>query len=136
MMFRRTRNLRRTAASERGAAAVEFALVLPALLLLVLGMIEFSRVYNVQISLSNAAREGARTMAIENDPGEAKLAASLAAPSVVNPVLAPGDVTVSPADCAAGSAATVTINYDVQLLTGYFGLTLPLTGKGAMLCGG
>lgn len=136
MMFRRTAISRRTATHERGAAAVEFALVLPVLILLVLGVIEFSRVYNVQISLSNAAREGARTMAIQNDPVGAKLAASLAAPSVSNPALAPGNVTVSPANCAAGSTATVTINYDVQLLTGYFGLTLPLTGKGAMLCGG
>ncbi len=121
---------------ERGAAAVEFALVLPVLLLLVLGMIEFSRVYNVQISLSNAAREGARSMAIHNNPTQARAAASLAAPSVTSPVLTTGNITVSPTDCTAGSTATVTINYDVQLLTGYFGLTLPLTGKGVMLCGG
>ena len=126
---------RRTVTSDRGAAAVEFALVLPLLLLLVLGVIEFSRVYNVQISLSNAAREGARTMAIHNDPARAKTAASLAAPSV-NPALTTGDVTVSPAACAAGSAVTVTIDYEVDLLTGYFGVTLPLTGKGVMQCGG
>ena len=120
---------------DRGAAAVEFALVLPLLLLLVLGMIEFSRVYNVQISLSNAAREGARTMAIHNDTARAKTAASLAAPSV-NPAVTTGDVTVSPADCATGSAVTVTIDYEVDLLTGYFGVKLPLTGKGVMQCGG
>lgn len=120
---------------ERGAAAVEFALVLPVLILLVLGVIEFSRVYNVQISLSNAAREGARTMAIHNDPLQAKTAASLAAPSVSGPALTTANVTVSPSDCTAGST-TVTIHYNVQLMTGFFGLTLPLTGKGVMLCGG
>ncbi|TDW30408.1 TadE/TadG family type IV pilus assembly protein [Cryobacterium psychrophilum] len=121
---------------ERGAAAVEFALILPVLLLLVLGVIEFSRVYNVQISLSNAAREGARTMAIHNNPVQARSAASLAAPSVTSPALTAGNVTVSPTDCAAGSTVTVTIHYDVHLMTGYFGPTLPLTGKGVMLCGG
>ena len=45
---------------ERGAAAVEFAFVLPVLLLLVLGLIEFSLLFNAQISVTNAAREGAR----------------------------------------------------------------------------
>ncbi len=44
--------------SESGAAAVEFALVVPILLLLVLGIIEFGRAYNIQNSLSAAAREG------------------------------------------------------------------------------
>lgn len=135
MLFKRIALSERTAARERGAAAVEFALILPVIILLLLGMIEFSRVYNVQISLSNAAREGARTMAIHNDPARAKTAASLAAPSI-NPALTTGDVTVSPADCAAGSAATVTIDYEVDLLTGYFGVALPLTGIGVMQCGG
>ncbi|HSP76594.1 MAG TPA: TadE/TadG family type IV pilus assembly protein [Cryobacterium sp.] len=126
---------RRTATSERGSAVVEFVLVIPFLIGLVLGVVELSRVYNVQISLSNAAREGARTMAIHNDPARAKAAASLAAPSV-NPALTAGDITVSPADCAAGTAVTVTIDYEVDLLTGFFGVTLPLTGKGVMQCGG
>jgi hypothetical protein len=31
---------------------------------------------------------------------------------------------------------TVTISYTADLLTGFFGATLPLTGKGVMLCGG
>ncbi|HKU29947.1 MAG TPA: TadE/TadG family type IV pilus assembly protein, partial [Arthrobacter sp.] len=43
-------------ASERGAAAVEFALVAPILVLLVLGIMEFGRAYNAQVSLTNAAR--------------------------------------------------------------------------------
>ena len=126
---------RRTAKNERGAAAVEFALVLPVLIVLLLGMIEFSRVYNIQISLSNAAREGARTMAITNDPGKAKAASVKAAPTV-NPALIPGDVTFDPATCATGSTMTVTIDYEVELITGLFGLKLPLAGKGVMQCGG
>ena len=50
---------------ERGAAAVEFALVAPLLLALVGGIVEFSYTYNLQISVTQAAREAARTMAIE-----------------------------------------------------------------------
>jgi len=120
---------------DRGAAAVEFALVLPVLILLVLGMMEFSRVYNAQISLTNAAREGARSMAIHHDPALARSAASAAAPSVV-PAVSSANVTVSPTTCAVGTAVTVTIHYNVALFSGFFGATLPLTGKGVMQCGG
>ncbi|MFC6356667.1 TadE/TadG family type IV pilus assembly protein [Luethyella okanaganae] len=120
---------------ERGAAAVEFALMLPVLLMLVLGLLEFSRVYNVQISLSNAAREGARVMAIHNDAAQARSAASAAAPSV-SPAIASSDITVSPDTCADGSTVTVTIDYDIALMTGFFGVEIPLSGKGVMLCGG
>jgi Flp pilus assembly protein TadG len=44
----------------RGVATVEFALVLPFLLLLLLGMWEVGRMLHIQQSLSNAAREGGR----------------------------------------------------------------------------
>ena len=120
---------------ERGAAAVEFALILPVLILLVMGLIEFSRVFNIQISLSTAAREGARTMAIHNDAGLAETAAIAAAPSI-NPAITGGQIAVSPGTCAAGGPVTVTINYNVALMTGFFGATIPLTGTGVFRCNG
>jgi len=120
---------------ERGAAAVEFALILPILILLVLGLIEFSRVYNIQISLSNAAREGARTMAVENSLPIARSAAIAAAPSI-SPAVSDAQIAISPTTCTAGATVDVTISYNVSLMTGFFGATLPLTGKGVMRCGG
>ena len=120
---------------ERGAAAVEFALILPVLILLVMGLIEYSRVFNIQISLSNAAREGARTMAIHNDAGLAETAAIAAAPSI-NPAITGGQIGIIPGDCAADDTVEVTIDYDVALMTGFFGATIPLTGTGVMRCGG
>lgn len=50
----------RPSKSRRGVAAAEFALVLPALLLLILGIIEFGRGMQVQQMLTNGAREAAR----------------------------------------------------------------------------
>ena len=49
---------------ERGAAAVEMALVLPVLLFLLMGIIDFGRAYSAQIQLSQAAREGVRLAAL------------------------------------------------------------------------
>jgi Flp pilus assembly protein TadG len=51
---------------DRGAIMVEFALILPLLLVLVVGIIEFGRAYNTQIALQGAAREGARALALGN----------------------------------------------------------------------
>jgi Flp pilus assembly protein TadG len=132
---------KRNKPGERGAAAVEFALILPILLLLVLGLVEFGRAFNVQISLTNAAREGARYMAIHNHEGDAKAAAIFAAPSVFNPEITEDDITISPSPCNVGKAVTVTIDYEAQFLTGYEifpgqGTSINLTGKGVMLCGG
>jgi hypothetical protein len=56
--------------SERGAAAVELALVVLPLLLLLLGIVEFSRAFYTQLRLQDAAREGARAIALQyDDPG-------------------------------------------------------------------
>jgi TadE-like protein len=43
-----------------GQALVEFALVLPLVLLLVVGMLEFARAWNLHQTMTDAVREGAR----------------------------------------------------------------------------
>ncbi|MDQ0690148.1 TadE family protein [Arthrobacter sp. W4I7] len=120
--------------SERGAAAVEFAILLPLLLMLVLGTIEFGRAYNAQITLTNAARDGVRVMAIANDPASAKIAAKNAAASVSTSIPT-SDVTLSTDACSTGSQVTLTIKYNLSTITGIAG-PFPMTGKGVMLCGG
>lgn len=49
---------------ERAAAAVEMALVLPLLLLMLGGIVDFGRFFYTQNLVVNAAREGARTRAL------------------------------------------------------------------------
>lgn len=51
---------RRESRRERGAVAVEMALVLPVLLLMVGGIIDLGRAFMTQSILTNAAREGTR----------------------------------------------------------------------------
>ena len=54
----------RTARSDHGAAAVEFALVSILLLVLILGMVSIAFLYQAQVSVTHAAREGARLAAV------------------------------------------------------------------------
>jgi Flp pilus assembly protein TadG len=55
---------------QRGAIAVEFALIVPILLLLVLGIVEFGFGYHAWDATQNAAREGARLGAVSPDVAE------------------------------------------------------------------
>ena len=50
---------------ERGAAAVEFALIFPILMMLVFGIISFGIIFAQSLSLSNAARQASRAAVIE-----------------------------------------------------------------------
>lgn len=123
-----------TKTPERGAVAVEFALLAPILIMLLLGIMEFGRVYNVQMSLTNAAREGVRSMAINNSQSAARSAAMNAA-THLNPPLADGNIAFSATNCSAKAQMTVTINYSLSTMTGIAG-PFTMVGKGTMLCGG
>lgn len=52
---------------KRGQALVEFALVVPLVLLLALGIVEFGRAWNAHQVLTDAAREAARTAVVDDD---------------------------------------------------------------------
>ncbi|MFC8597920.1 TadE/TadG family type IV pilus assembly protein [Isoptericola sp. NPDC057191] len=124
-----------TQRTERGAAAVEFALVVPLLLVLVLGIVELGRLYHVQAMLDGAAREGVRAMALKNDPAAARAATRAAASPVA---LTDGQISVTPTSCAGttGANATVTVTSHPDLLTGFFDSDITLTGKATMRCHG
>lgn len=57
--------LRRRTRSQRGAAAVEFAIVVPLLFLLIFGIIDFGFGFHAWDAAENAAREGARVAAVD-----------------------------------------------------------------------
>jgi len=57
-----------------GQSLVEFALVLPLLIMLILGMIEFGWILNGKITLTSAAREGARVAVIYESATDASTA--------------------------------------------------------------
>jgi hypothetical protein len=53
---------------QKGVSAIEFAIVLPLLLLLVFGMVEFSVLLYDKAVITNASREGARAGIVFSDP--------------------------------------------------------------------
>ncbi|MEQ6903275.1 TadE/TadG family type IV pilus assembly protein [Nocardioides sp. YIM 152588] len=102
---------------DRGAAAVEFALVLPVLLYLIFGIIDFGVALSFRQSVSQAAAEGARAAAVQIDPGLRELDAFAA---VEGAMAASGKTCASdgmtctmllaPASCA--TCVEVTVSYD------------------------
>ncbi|SCB79957.1 TadE-like protein [Pseudarthrobacter enclensis] len=122
--------------TERGAVAVEFALVAPILIALIVAIVEFSNAYNVQVSVTQASREAARTMAITKNTTKATAAGKAGAPSI-NAGLLSFDYSAATCPAATPSPnATVTVTYTGSSLTGFFGSSLVIKGKGSMQCGG
>jgi Flp pilus assembly protein TadG len=131
-------------ARERGAAAVEFALVLPLFLAVLLGTIEFANYLRIQVSVSQAAREAARSYAISTSVPTAQAAAVAGAPSLS---LSPSSVTISPGTCDKVANPDQTnraiVQYPFSTLTGFklppfINVTMPssVNGTSAMRCGG
>lgn len=131
----------RPAWRQRGAAAVEFAIVFPLLFLVMAGIVDYGRYFLTEIQLTNAVREGARVAVIGEDVDDIKARVLTAAPAV--PGLSTGTVTV--AECAGtGGDATVTAtgDFDWILLEPALNLfggagALPVArAEAVMRCGG
>jgi len=71
---------------QAGAAAVEMAIVLPLLLLLVFGIIEFGLIFNRWITVTHSAREGVRQLALGKPFPDAEALAEAAAPDFAGTV--------------------------------------------------
>jgi len=101
--------------NEKGQAMVEFALVLPVLILVLCGIIDFGWIFGNQLLANHASREAARYAAIhyydsntDNDQAIAAGIVSARAPTLVSPV-----VTLSKS--ASGDEITVNISSQVTI---------------------
>ena len=143
----------RSLSNEKGAAAVEFAIILPLLLLLILLMIDFGRLLFVEISLNSASREAARgsslsmsqtavtNLVLDSTPGVGALAALTTSPLVVE---------IQPCQPAVSNETTiVSVHANFQWITPMelvqmfdpnstlidgSGLGMDVYGRGQMLC--
>lgn len=128
---------------QRGAALLEFALCLPMLVLIIMLVLEGSRVVRTHQVLNNAAREGARIAILQENQGfTAEIANAVVTYATQNGVsITASNVTVDqavPISDASGitflaSKVTVTYTYTVNYLAVFSWLGVPssysLTGQ-------
>lgn len=123
---------------EKGAAAVETALVLPVLLLFIFAIFEYGRALFTLNTLGNAARAGARTAVVTAvvAGNDWKAAATTAAKSAIymgDPTKASVCVTASPNDPPkTGDTVTVTTTLPYDPLVGFIPVPASLTGRASM----
>lgn len=123
---------------------MEFALVLPLLLLVIGGIVDFGRFFFAKIELTNAAREGARAAVVTTGtPSPGPTDRALAA----LPGVSSATVVINPVCPTAGSTATVRVTVSttfdwmilepaMNLVGGGSALPTAVTGLAAMRCGG
>jgi len=125
----------RTRNPQAGVALIESAFVLPLLLVLTMGMLDFGRAFHTKSVLDQAAREGARIAVVTSpdvDLVTDKVNAVLASSGVT------GSVTVLGPDPSHMVTVTVTTTFTFitpgvfALVGGDFGNTIPMSGQTVM----
>jgi Flp pilus assembly protein TadG len=102
--------VRRLMVRTEGTSAIEFGLVLPLLMVISLGIIDYGHIYFVNLSMTNAAREGAR-VGVTRSAEEAQAAAEQAAAAYLAQagVSASVDAT-TPTDADPTVVVTITLD--------------------------
>ena len=125
---------------ERGVAMVEFALVLPVLLLILFGIFDFGRAINYWIDATHIANETARYAAVGNKPSSCSgTLASCMRAQADSPELKNGTGAVTqrlsvcvnaPSATTAGTPITATTSFTYQWFS-FLGLSVTTTGVSA-----
>ncbi len=123
----RVKRIRTPLENEKGQSLVEFALVVPMLLLIVIGIAEFGRAWMTRNIMTGAAREAARMYAVEDD--------NVAASGRADELLSSGGLDLGRRTITSsnsGGAVSYTISYNfpatiVGIIPGLDNITLSST---------
>jgi len=118
----------------RGQGLVEFALILPVFVLMIMGIVDFGRMIYAFNSVSNAAREGARVGIVDQRTGAggARLAAIEAATQATGLGLNPSDANhvLVTFPNTAGNCPTVSVGCPISVRVQYrFSAATPIIGR-------
>lgn len=134
--------------NESGVAAVEFALVAPILMAILVGIVEFGMAYNYRTQLNNAAMTGARHYAIHHDKLEAVNVVKSTVTLPTGTAFGIGNIVVHDAvgnlvapdnrcptvESIAKNTVTVTITAERPSITKMFGSSFTIAGKATAVC--
>ncbi len=111
--------------SDGGQALVEFSLVFPVVLLLILGLVEFARAWNIQQVLTDTARESLRNSVVANTEFTYDAMLGLVNSSLQRAALDPerAQVFLDGWKSGTGTPARIRIDYEYD-----FGFFAPLIG--------
>ena len=113
--------IRQLAKTQRGQTLVELALVLPIIVLILFGILEFGRIFHSYIVITNAAREGVRLGAV-GKPDE-EIISRIREVAPLHEADTRLKVTKLEPDQSArtpGLPMTIEVTYDVELVTPLF----------------
>lgn len=111
--------------NRRGQSLVETALVLPIILLILTGIIDFGLLFNNYLVVSNASREGARSAAIGSTDDQIRTVVGTVAASLDSSRLT---VTITPDQTvgrSTGVAVAVTVQYQYNMITPIIAAIVP-----------
>ncbi len=102
--------------NQEGQSLVEFALVIPLLLIILMGIIEFGLMFNSFIVITNGSREGARLASLGGTDTEIVERVELVTRSIDITNIT---VTISPnySSRSNGEMVTVLVEYDYQMIS-------------------
>lgn len=136
-------------ARRHGQALTELALVLPVLLLLLLGALDLGRLFYGQITITNAAKEGALvasrggTYDASSGCGSAntvkcgalaEAAGGFVQVAQARVTQAPNTAVACPTDATLGDTVTVTVTSPFQFITPFIGQNLTLSATASAEC--
>ncbi|MCM3765807.1 TadE/TadG family type IV pilus assembly protein [Neobacillus niacini] len=103
--------------SEKGQSMVEFALILPILVMLLFAIVDFGRAFHVYLTLDHTGREIARLMSIGSDEAtiDSKITSTTSSLDTTNKltIIFPNGKT----GLASGSEAKIVLNYKFSFIT-------------------
>lgn len=121
--------------NENGQALVEFAIILPILLILIMGIVQFGLVLNAYITIENASREGARRGIIGITDAEIKNLIIATSPSLEEKNITL-EITPNEGSRKSGDTIKVKIEYNynlsVPIISNLFNKTITLKSQTSM----
>lgn len=101
--------------NQKGQSLVEFALILPILLLLVMAILQFAMMLNSYLTIENASREGARAGIVGSSDAEIEQLIITTSPSLDSENLTVR-ITPGETDRKSGDTLTVNVTYNYEFI--------------------